>query len=66
MDKEKNKHQLEQETSRPDPSQLNAVERFYEKFRGIPLRYLDIFIGTCIAALVIVVILGMLKYRGIL
>ena len=66
MDKEKNEHQLEQETSRPDPSQLNAVERFYEKFRGIPLRYLDIFIGTCIAALVIVVILGMLKYRGIL
>ena len=51
---------------RRDPSQLNAIEKFYEKFRGIPLKYIDIFIGLCAAAFFAVVILGMLKERGLL
>ena len=48
------------------PSQLNAIEKFYEKFRGVPLKYIDIFIGVCVAVFLIVVILGMLRGRGIL
>lgn len=42
----------------------NAVEGFYEHFRGVPLKYLDIFIGVCTAALVILIILGFLKGHG--
>ena len=52
--------------SRRDPSQLNAIEKFYEKFRGVPLKYIDIFIGVCVTAFLVVVILGMLRGRGIL
>ena len=52
--------------TRRDPSQLNAIEKFYEKFRGVPLKYIDIFIGVCVAVFLIVVILGMLRGRGIL
>ena len=51
---------------RPDPSQLNAVEKFYENFRGVKLRHLDIFIGCCVAALLLVVLFGALKGNGIL
>ena len=51
---------------RRDPSQLNASEKFYEKFRGVPLKYIDIFIGVCVTAFLVVVILGMLRGRGIL
>lgn len=43
-----------------------AMQNFYEHFRGVPLRYLDIFIGLCAAALVILVILGFLKGHGYL
>lgn len=60
MDKKKKAPPAE----RRDPSQLNAFERFYEHFRGTPLKYLDIFIGVCVAAIVVVVIAGMLKSRG--
>lgn len=49
---------------RPDPRQLNAFERFYEHFRKVPLKYVDLFIGICITAFFVVVILGMLKDRG--
>ena len=51
---------------RRDPSQLNAIEKFYERFRGGPLKYIDIFIGGCVTVFLIVVILGMLRGRGIL
>lgn len=50
----------------PDPCQLNAIEKFYEKFRGIPLKYIDLFIVVCVAALILVILMGMLKERGIL
>ena len=56
----------EKKDPRRDPSQLNAIEKLYEKFRGVPLKYIDIFIGVCAAAFVVVVILGMLKERGLL
>ena len=56
----------EKKDPRRDPSQLNAIEKLYEKFRGVPLKYIDIFIGLCAAALFAVVILGMLKERGLL
>ena len=56
----------EKKDSRRDPSQLNAIEKLYEKFRGVPLKYIDIFIGLCAAAFFAVVILGMLKERGLL
>ena len=59
---------MEKETKDPrrDPSQLNAIEKLYEKFRGVPLKYIDIFIGVCAASFVAVVILGMLRERGLL
>ena len=46
---------------RPDRSQLNAFDNFYENFRRVPLKYLDIFIGLCVAALVGVIALGILN-----
>ncbi len=49
-----------------EPLRRTAMQNFYEHFRGVPLRYLDIFIGVCAAALVILVILGFLKGRGYL
>ena len=55
-----------QKSDRPDRSQLNAFENFYEKFRKVPLKYIDVFIGVCVAALVIVVLIGILKSKGIL
>lgn len=56
----------EKEDAHPDHSQLNAFENFYENFRKVPLKYIDIFIGVCVAALVIVVLVGILKSKGIL
>ena len=56
----------EKKDPRRDPSQLNAIEKLYEKFRGVPLKYIDIFIGLCAAAFFAVVILGMLIVRGLL
>lgn len=56
----------DKENARPDRSQLNAFENFYENFRKVPLKYIDIFIGVCVAALVIVVLVGILKSKGIL
>ena len=68
MSMEYNEEQMEprQENTPPDPSQLNAMEKFYERFRGVPLRNIDIFIGICAAAFLVVVVLGMLKGRGII
>ena len=63
MEEEKTTPETE---TRPDRSQMNAFENFYERFRKVPLKYIDIFIGVCIAALVIVVLVGILKSKGIL
>lgn len=39
-------------------------ERLYEHFRRVPVKYIDWFIGACVAAIVLFTILGMLKGRG--
>ena len=65
MEEEKKTPEAEKDT-RPDRSQLNAFENFYENFRKVPLKYIDVFIGVCVAALVIVVAVGILKSRGML
>ena len=44
----------------------NIFQNFYEQFRGVPLRYFDIFIGLCMAALVIIIAVGVLQAKGIL
>lgn len=46
------------------PRELNSVERFYERFRNVPLKYLDRFIAVCVAALVLVILLGLLDSLG--
>ncbi len=66
MGEEKTTPETEKKPDRSDRSQLNAFENFYEKFRKVPLKYIDIFIGVCVAALVIVVLVGILKSKGIL
>ena len=66
MGEEKTTPETEKKPDRPDRSQRNAFENFYEKFRKVPLKYIDIFIGVCVAALVIVVLVGILKSKGIL
>ena len=55
-----------EETQAPGPGagQLNAFERIYEHFRGVPVKYLDIFIWVCAAVLIIVVAVGM-SFNGI-
>ncbi|MCI9293999.1 MAG: hypothetical protein K2P16_07210 [Lawsonibacter sp.] len=56
---------MEQNEKRPgEPArtdELTGIERFYENFRRVPLKYLDLFIGLCAAALVAVVALGILN-----
>ena len=44
----------------------NIFHGFYDRFRGVPLRYFDVFIGLCVAAIAIVIVLGVLQARGIL
>ena len=57
MDEEKRPEKRE----RRDKSQLNAFEILYEYFRNVPLKYLDMFIGLCVAALVLVIVLGIMN-----
>lgn len=44
----------------------NAMQRFYEHFRGVPLKYIDAFIAVCTGALVLLLIWGTLKGRGVI
>lgn len=57
MDEEKRPEKRE----RRDKSELNAFENLYENFRNVPLKYLDMFIGLCVAALVLVIVLGIVN-----
>ena len=66
MEEEKTTSETQKSDSRPDRSQLNAFENFYEKFRKVPLKYIDAFIVVCAIALVAVVGIGILKSKGIL
>ena len=56
----------EQKSERPDRSQLNAFENFYENFSKVPLKYIDAFIVVCGIALVVVVGIGILNSKSIL
>ena len=66
MGEEKTTPETEKEPDRPDRSQLNAFENFYENFSKVPLKYIDAFIVVCAIALVAVVGIGILKSKGIL
>lgn len=58
------------ENGQPKPYQpsmfANLFHGFYDKFQNVPLRAFDIFIGLCIAAIVVLIVVGMLQSRGIL
>ena len=66
MEEEKTTPETQKPDSRPDRSQLNAFENFYENFSKVPLKYIDAFIVVCAIALVAVVGIGILKSKGIL
>ena len=62
---DENKDEKNQKEQSPEQNR-RPIENFYDYFKDVPLKYLDIFIGVCIAAIVIFVILGMLKGRGMI
>ncbi len=64
MNEKNNDGLSEQQNEQRDLSQLNSVERFYERFRGVPIKKLDIFIWVCIAAIILVIAVGTLDARG--
>ena len=66
MGEEKTTPETEKKPDRPDRSQLNAFENFYENFSKVPLKYIDAFIVVCAIAIVAVVGIGILKSKGIL
>lgn len=43
------------------PSQTEGIEDLYGGLQKVPLKLLDLFIGLCIAALVIVIAVGVLN-----
>ena len=63
MDNNK-KEEFSRQSEPVDMSQLNAMERFYERFRGVSLKKLDIFIVCCIVGIVLTIALGVLDSRG--
>ena len=65
MDDREKRPQQEEKDYRPSAFS-NIFQSFYEQFRGVPLRYFDIFIGLCLAALVIIIGIGVLQAKGIL
>lgn len=60
MDNERRDMLQQSDEQSGDFRQLNSVERFYERFRNVPLKYLDRFIIICVAALILVILLGLL------
>ena len=38
----------------PPQKQLTAVQRFYENFRGVPIKYIDAVILLCVLVLVFI------------
>ena len=52
-----------EEISSAPPGPQNSKERFYDKI-PVTVRQLDIFIGLCIAAFVLVVLIGALQGQG--
>lgn len=48
------------------PEYHSPLEPVYQNFRKVPVKYVDIFIGLCVAALVIVLVVGFLNSKGII
>lgn len=46
--------------------QMSGKDRLYDGFRKVPVRYLDYLIAACTVGIVVCVVLGMLKGRGII
>ena len=65
MEDQAKRPQEEKDDYRPSAFS-NVFQSFYEQFRGVPLRYFDIFIGLCMAALVNIIAVGDLQAKGIL
>ena len=67
---EEKKEDRARETGQPSPYKpsmfANVFRSFYDLFRNVPLRAFDIFIGLCVAAIVILIVVGTLQGRGIL
>lgn len=60
---QKREEQLKEKENQMQSS--NAKERFYDNFRNVPVKYIDYLIAACGVAIVVCVILGMMKGRGI-
>ena len=60
---QKREEQLKEKESQMQSS--NAKERFYDTFRNVPVKYIDYLIAACGVAIIVCVILGMMKGRGI-
>lgn len=41
-----------------------GLEHVYQNFKDVPVKYVDIFIWLCVAALVLVLVIGILKGNG--
>ena len=65
-EKELEKREQELEKKQQEKSQKNIKENFYDNFKSVPVKYIDILIEVCGVAIVVCVILGMLQGRGIL
>lgn len=67
---EEKKEDRPRETGQPEPYKpsmfSNVFRDFYDLFRNVPLRAFDIFIGLCIAAILILIVVGTLQARGII
>lgn len=62
---EPNARQDSPESARRSESH-SPLEPVYQHFQDVPLKYVDIFIGLCVAALVLAVVAGVLKGNGII
>ncbi len=65
-EEELKKRESQLQKKQEEVSKRNVKENFYENFRNIPVKYLDILIGVCGVAILVCVILGMLQGRGII
>ena len=48
------------------PERHSPLEPVYQNFQEVPVKYVDIFIGLCFAALVLVLVVGILKGNGLI
>ena len=54
------KQNLDRDSAQPS-NQLGETESIYKGLENVPLKVLDLFIGLCVAALVIVIAVGVLN-----